>query len=261
MNSTKRFLVVNRKRILTAVLIIIFLTTVAKADIGSGVFHKGGYNTLKSMLTSLFMPDLSVEIIIIAIKSCWQTFSYALISISLAVIMAFPLAVLASGIIFHNRFLMVVMRGIIGFLRAIHELIWAWIFVAAVGLTPIGAIFALAIPYAGYFGKIFADTLIETPKAPLTALKLSGAGRLQIFFYGYLPSAFPNMFSYIIYRLECAIRSSSVLSFVGLGGIGFQIQISLQDLKYNQVWTFMFFLIAMILIIDKWGYEIRRRVK
>ena len=82
MNSTKRFLVVNRKRILTAVLIIIFLTTVAKADIGSGVFHKGGYNTLKSMLTSLFMPDLSVEIIIIAIKSCWPTFAYALISIS-----------------------------------------------------------------------------------------------------------------------------------------------------------------------------------
>ena len=261
MNSIKKFLIANRKSILTVTLIIIFLITAVKADIGSGVFHRGGYNTLKSMLTSFLKPDLSMEIIIIAIKSCWQTFSYALISISLAVIMAFPLAVLASGIIFRNKLLIVIMRGIIGFLRAIHELIWAWIFVAAVGLTPIGAIFALAIPYAGYLGKIFADILIETPKAPLTALRLSGAERLQIFFYGYLPSAFPNMFSYVIYRLECAIRSSSVLSFVGLGGIGFQIQISLQDLKYNQVWTFMFFLIAMILIIDKWGYEIRRRVK
>ena len=79
--------------------------------------------------------------------------------------------------------------------------------------------------------------------------------------YGYLPATFPNMFSYIMYRLECAIRSSSVLSFIGLGGIGFQIQISLQDLKYNQVWTFMFFLIGMIIVIDKWGYEIRRRIK
>ena len=69
------------------------------------------------------------------------------------------------------------------------------------------------------------------------------------------------MFSYMMYRLECAVRSSSVLSFIGLGGIGFQIQISLQDLKYNQVWTFMFFLIIMILIIDKWSYEIRRRIK
>ena len=65
----------------------------------------------------------------------------------------------------------------------------------------------------------------------------------------------------MMYRLECAVRSSSVLSFIGLGGIGFQIQISLQDLKYNQVWTFMFFLIIMILIIDKWSYEIRRRIK
>ena len=261
MISIKRFLIDNRKRILTVILIMIFLITAVKADIGNGIFHKGGYNTLKAMMVSLFNPDLSMEIVMIAIKSCWQTFSYALISISLAVIIALPLAVMASGTIFRNRLLIVLVRGIIGFLRAVHELVWAWIFVAAVGLTPIGAIFALAIPYAGYFGKIFADILIETPKAPLTALKLSGAERLQIFFYGYLPSAFPNMFSYVIYRLECAIRSSSVLSFVGLGGIGFQIQISLQDLKYNQVWTFMLFLICMILIIDKWGYEIRRRVK
>ena len=152
-------------------------------------------------------------------------------------------------------------RGIIGFLRAIHELIWAWIFVAAIGLTPIGAIFALAIPYAGYFGKIFTDLLEETPKSHIIALELSGAGKLQKMIYGYLPATFPNMFSYIMYRLECAIRSSSVLSFIGLGGIGFQIQISLQDLKYNQVWTFMFFLIGMIIVIDKWGYEIRRRIK
>ena len=261
MVSLKKSFHNNRKIVLTLILSFFFLITFLRINFKGGILHTGGYNTLKNMLLSLLKPDLSPEIIIIAIKSCWQTFSYALISISVAILISFPLAILASGIILKNKIMIWTIRGIIGFLRAIHELIWAWIFVAAIGLTPIGAIFALAIPYAGYFGKIFTDLLEETPKSPIIALELSGAGKLQKMIYGYLPATFPNMFSYIMYRLECAIRSSSVVCFIGLGGIGFQIQISLQDLKYNQVWTFMFFLIGMIIVIDKWGYEIRRRIK
>lgn len=63
-----------------------------------------------------------------------------------------------------------------------------------------------------------------------------------------------------MYRLECAIRSSSVLSFVGLGGIGMQIQLALQDLKYEQVWTFLIFLVGLIIFIDRWSYAVRKRV-
>ncbi len=259
MNKFKRYIFNNRRGILTIILILIFGINLFEIKWDKNLFHSGGYATLKTMLISLFHPDLSLEIIILAIKSCIETFSYALVSISIATIMAFPLSILASGF-FDNKIVVILTRGFIGFLRAVHELIWAWIFVAAVGLNPIGAIFALAIPYSGYLAKIFSDTLIQTPKEPIEALKISGASKLQTLFYGYLPINFPNMFSYVMYRLECAIRSSSVLSFVGLGGIGFQIQISLQDLKYNQVWTFLFFLILMILIIDRWSYEIRRRI-
>lgn len=260
MNNAQKYIFNNRRKILTFILIAVFLINILKIDGSKGMFHSGGYTTLKLMFSSLLSPDLSSNIVILALISCWKTFAYALMSISLAFIAAFPLGVLASGIFFPNKYVVLPVRAVIGFLRAIHELIWAWIFVAAVGLNPVGAVFALGIPYTGYLGKIFADILTETPQAPITALKISGAGKLQTLFYGYLPSAFPNMFSYTMYRLECAVRSSSVLSFVGLGGIGFQIQLSLQDLKYNQVWTFMFFLIIMILGIDKWGYEIRRRI-
>jgi phosphonate ABC transporter, permease protein len=261
MDNLKKYIFDNRRKFLTFLLIFIFLINLSGIKESRGFFHTGGYNTLKSMLSSLVKPDLSPDIVILALKSCWETFAYALISISVALIIALPLSILASGVIFKNKIIILVTRGIIGFFRAIHELIWAWLFVAALGLNPIGAIFALAIPYSGYLGKIFADILIETPKQPVTALEMSGAGKFQTLLYGYFPLNFPDMFSYMMYRLECAVRSSSVLSFIGLGGIGFQIQISLQDLKYNQVWTFMFFLIIMILIIDKWSYEIRRRIK
>lgn len=261
MNKLLTFPKYHKKSFLSLLLLLAFILSIFTVDYSNGIWHSGGSKTLNNMLSSLLKPDLSKEIITLAIQSSLQTFAYAIISISIAVVLAFILSIFASGILIHNQFVMIFARSIIGFLRAIHELIWAWLFVAAIGLNPIGGIFALAIPYAGYLGKIFSDIFLEVPKKQIESLKTNGASKMQIFIYAYLPLSLPNMLSYIMYRLECAIRSSSVLSFIGLGGIGFQIQLSLQDLKYNQVWTFMFFLIMMIIIIDKWSYQIRKRVK
>ena len=69
-----------------------------------------------------------------------------------------------------------------------------------------------------------------------------------------------NMLSYTMYRFECAIRSSAIMSFVGLGGLGYQIQLSLADLQYNEVWTFMFFLVALVLLVDRWSNSLRKRL-
>lgn len=223
--------------------------------------HSGGLTTLGNMFRALLTPALSPDILQLALYASWQTLAYSVISISVAIIWAFFLSILASGVVFGHGLIKTITRGFIGLLRSVHELIWAWLFVAAVGLNPVGAIFALAIPYSGYLAKIFADVIEEVPQAPIIALQQAGAGRLQIFFYGYLPYAFPNMMSYTMYRLECAIRSTSVLSFVGLGGIGYQIQLSLQDLRYDEVWTFLFFLVMLILLIDQWGGAIRKRVR
>lgn len=250
----------NRREVLTGILIAVFLLSLSAVPWNDGVMHGGGAETLQKMLASLLRPDLSIEIIFLAITSLWQTFMYALISVSVAIVAAIVLALFASGILNPNWFVMTFFRGIIGFLRAIHELVWAWLFVAAIGLNPLAGIFALSIPYSGYLGKIYADLLEEVPAEPITALQSAGAAKFQVFIYGYLPIAFPNMLSYTMYRLECAVRSSSVLSFVGLGGIGFQIQIALQDLRFEEVWTFLFFLILLIYIIDKWSAGVRGRI-
>lgn len=250
----------ERRNILTFSLILIFLASIFVVDWQKGVLHSGGLATATRLAESLLHPDLSPELLKLAIKSSFLTLAYALISLSLALIGGFVLALFASGILFKNALLQIAARAVLGGLRAIHELIWAWFFVAAVGLNPVGALFALAIPYAGYLGKIFADTLQSVPNAPIMSLEQVGANRWQKLMYGYLPQAMPLMLSYTMYRLECAIRSSSVLSFVGLGGLGMQIQLSLQDLKYDQVWTFLFFLVAMILLIDRWSYAVRSRI-
>lgn len=250
----------HSREILTFILIIVFCLTLFAVPWSEGVMHAGGWNTLQAMMSSLLRPEFTEEVILLTIKSLWQTFAYALVSLSLAIAVAIILALFASGILISFTGVRVVFRGIIGVLRGIHELIWAWLFVAAIGLNPLAGIFALAIPYAGYLGKIYTDLLIEVPHAPISALETSGANRMQVFVYGYLPMAFPNMLSYTMYRLECAIRSSSVLSFVGLGGIGFQIQLAMQDLRYERVWPLLIGMIILIWVIDFWGNQLRRRL-
>ena len=82
--------------------------------------------------------------------------------------------------------------------------------------------------------------LNDVPEEPILALRSSGASKLQCLLYGYFPIVRANIISYTMYRFECAIRSSAIMSFVGLGGLGFQIQLSLNDLRYDEVWTFIF---------------------
>ena len=134
----------------------------------------------------------------------------------------------------------------LGGLRAIHELVWALLFVAAIGLSPFAAVLALALPYAGILGRILAEMLQDVPPGPLASLRTTGAGEGKVLLYGRLPMAFPNMVSYALYRFECGIRSAAIMSFVGLGGLGYQIQISLDDLRFAEVWTFVYCLVLLV---------------
>lgn len=257
MRRFKGILEYHKKGILTILLTLTFIWSLFSVNWNSELIHTGGKYTMMQIFDAFLHPKITGDIIKLGFESAWITLAYAVAGMTLAFIFAFVFGVLASGILFENQASRKVskgiFRGILGFMRAIHELIWALLFVAAVGLTPFAAIFALAIPYGGNLGKIYADILNDVPKEPIKALKASGASKLQLLIYGYLPMAKVDMISYTMYRFECAIRSSTIMSFVGLGGLGFQIQLSLQDLNYSEVWTFMFFLTALVVLIDFWS--------
>nr|WP_263326719.1 ABC transporter permease subunit [Neobacillus sp. Marseille-Q6967] len=262
MKTFPPFFRLHNRFILTVLLILIFIWSLSSIQWNSDLFHAGGIPTMLQIFEGLIKPDLSVDVLLTGIKGSWITLAYAVAGMSLAIIYALIVGILASGVLNSNRISRIVskvfFRGVLGFTRSIHELIWAWLFVAAVGLSPYAAIFALAIPYGGILGRIFADMLTDVPEQPITALKSAGASRLEILFYGYLPLVWSDMISYTMYRFECAIRSSAIMSFVGLGGLGFQIQLSLADLKYNQVWTYVFFLIALVILVDVWSKFVRK---
>lgn len=235
-------------------------------DWGEPIFHARGLPALAEIAGAAVRPNLSPEIVRAAAGASVETIAYATTGVSLAILLAFPAGIVASGVLQVQR-RPLARSGVSGgtraglaFLRSIHELIWAWLFVAAIGLSPAAAILVLALPYAGILGKIFADMLQDVPAAPLAALRATGASETKILLYGRLPAALPNMVSYGLYRYECGLRSAAILSFVGLGGLGYQIQISLADLRFDEVWTFVYVLVILVVIVDVWSAAVRRRM-
>jgi phosphonate transport system permease protein len=135
--------------------------------------------------------------------------------------------------------------------------IWALLFVNIIGLDSLSAVLALGIPFGAITAKVFSEILDEVPRMPFTALCNAGATRLQALAYGLLPLALPNLISYSFYRFECAIRSAAVLGVIGAGGLGYQLLLSLQSLRYNQMWTLLYVLMVLSGLTDLWSSQLR----
>jgi phosphonate transport system permease protein len=121
-------------------------------------------------------------------------------------------------------------------------------------------VLAIAIPFGAITAKVFSEILDETPRQPLMALLNSGVSPLSAFIYSLIPQAFPNLLSYSFYRFECSIRSAAVLGIIGAGGLGYQIFLSLQSLRYEQMWTLIVALVLLSGSTDFWSATLRRRL-
>lgn len=230
----------------------------------TGVLHTGAGSSLQSFGSALIDPDLSSSTLSTVIRACWITVSYAATSLSLAVLFGIPLGLLASGTILPsspmNTSLAIGVRAVLGLTRSVHELIWALLFVAALGLSPTAGVLAIAIPYSGIIGRVLAERIQDVPEQRLLALQSNGATALQQTLLARIPSVMPDMTSYLFYRFECAIRTAAVLSFVGLGGIGFRIQLAMNDLRFETVASFLYALVILILAVDVVSGSIRKRM-
>ncbi|MFB6346833.1 MAG: PhnE/PtxC family ABC transporter permease [bacterium] len=258
----KRRFLRNRNLVIILVLALGFAWSFTGIQWNRPLTHPQGLSTMGEFLLAMVTPELSPSILILGLKASWRTLVFATCGMTLAVVIGFPLGVLASGTLARETrnqwFLTGMIRPVLGFMRSIHELVWAWLFVAALGLAPLAAIFAILIPYAGILGRILADLLNDVPEEPLRSLRSAGASELQVLLYGRIPYAVADIVSYTLYRFECAIRSAAIMSFIGLGGLGYQIEISLADLKFSEAWTFVYCLIALVLFVNIWSSETRR---
>jgi phosphonate transport system permease protein len=213
------------------------------------LINAGGWNSLWQFVQASSQPDLSAELLQITANATWVTLGYAICGTCFSVLLGtiggiFCAEVWWSDVLQQPAGFLAV-RALLAFPRAIHELIWGLFLVNIWGLDPVVAIFAIAIPFGAITAKVFSEILDETPRQPFLTLINSGVPPLIAFFYSLLPQAFLNLLSYIFYRFECSIRSAAVLGIIGAGGLGYEILLSLQSLKYNQLWTFFYALILL----------------
>jgi phosphonate transport system permease protein len=255
---------IDNRKWLTLILVVAFGLSLASVEWDSGTLHTGGIPALGEILGAAFTPEISRGILKQGVIEAWATVAYAVAGLTVALAIGVPVGVIASGVLARRRYVTLInmtwARFVLAFFRSVHELVWAWLFIVAVGLSPMAAVLAIGIPYAGILGRVFAELIQDIPEGPLDSLRSSGAAEWEVFLYGRLPMALPDILSYTFYRLECGVRAAAVMSFVGLGGIGHQVQLSLQDLDYSRAWTFLFFLIVLVALIDIWSSMVRRRL-
>ncbi len=171
------------------------------------------------------------------------TVAFAVVGVLAAALCGFGLA-----LVFHR----LIVRTGCAFIRAVHELFWALLLMQMFGLSPLTGLLAIAIPYAGVFAKVYSEILEEADPAPLQAVP-GGAGRVSTFLFARLPDAWVHMKSYSLYRLECGLRASAVLGFVGLPTLGFHLESSFSQREYSEAWAFLFVLYAIVATVRWWA--------
>lgn len=157
-------------------------------------------------------------------------------------------------------FLYLLSRTLMTLFRSVHELLWAVLFLAAFGVSEISAMIAIGLPSGGMLAKIFAELIDEADAGPARALRDSGLSAFRVFLFAKCPVAYSDLLAYLLYRFECALRSSAVLGFFGLPTLGFYLAASFENLYYREVWSYLYALFFLIILVDAWSGAIRRRI-
>lgn len=236
-----------------------------------------GLRQIGAFVARLFPPDLSGGALRDAAVGSLETFAISLVGSVLAVCIAFPLALGATGTILYRGVLYegqrlggapralrlgvyAASKTVLAVLRTVPEIVWALIFVFVVGLGPFPGVLALGVHTGGVLGKLFGEVLEDVDPRPLEALQSTGASRLRIVLYGILPQAVPQFASYALYRWEVNIRAAAILGFVGAGGLGQRIYVALNLFLDHQLLTLILAVYVMVTLVDALSAWLRARL-
>ncbi|MEO1593021.1 MAG: phosphonate ABC transporter, permease protein PhnE, partial [Cyanobacteria bacterium J06632_22] len=171
----------------------------------------------------------------------WGTLMSAIIAVPLSVVAAENIAPLP--VVF-------IVRRFLDAMRAINEIVFALIFIVAVGLGPFAGVLALFIHTAGTLGKLFSEAIEAIEPGQVEGIRATGASKFQEIVFGVIPQVIPLWTSFTLYRFEANVRSAAVLGIVGAGGIGVSLVQSFRSFKYQNVCAILIFLIVTVAIID-----------
>jgi phosphonate transport system permease protein len=181
----------------------------------------------------------------------WGTF--------LAVVLSIPCGILSA----HNMvpwWIVHPVRRLMDLFRAIHEIVFAVLFVVAVGLGPFAGVMAIFIHTTGILAKLFSEAVEAIDPRPIEAIRTTGASRVQQVIFGVIPQVLPLWISYSLYRLESNVRSATVLGIIGAGGIGHVLFESVRGFYYPQAAAILIIVVVTVTIMDLISQVLRKQV-
>jgi phosphonate transport system permease protein len=217
-----------------------------------------GLPNIGNILSRMFPPD--VERLDRILSSLFQTFQMAVAGCAIGLVLSVPLAILAAEGLSPHPLLRAAARAAIATFRTVPDLVWALIFVIAVGLGSPAGVLAIAIDVMGFAGRFFAEALEETDKGPREALSAIGATRTGMIFSAAIPDALPSMIATSLYCVEKATRASVVLGLVGAGGIGVELKVAFDLFAYSTAATIILVILALVIAVEQAGGWLRRRI-
>lgn len=257
----------------------VFLVSWHNTEMNIGDLFQG-WHYMKSYMTgnpdiagsSFFPPTFIASDLSLYLRAMLETIEMAVVALIMSIMVAFPLSLMASRNILlvlfpsqttgHRFFRKVVyMTSILlaNIFRSINEIIWALLFISAIGLGPMAGILALGVHTSGVLTKLLAEGNESIDPGPVEALLATGASFPKVILYGVLPQTMPHFVSMVLYRFESDVRSASILGFVGAGGIGFFLFDKIRAFENGDVTTIIFIIVITVWCIDKMSAIIRKK--
>ncbi len=196
----------------------------------------------------------------LASRAMLETVFMAVIGTAIGGLLAFPMAFLAANNLLGSRLLAFPGKTFLVGVRTFPEILFAIIFVAAMGPGPVAGILAMGINSIGFLGKIFSDVVEGIDPGPSEAIRAAGGNGLHVFFFSVVPQVLPEFASYLLYRFEINLRAASILGLVGAGGIGAPLIQRLQFRRWDEISMIMIVIVVVIIVVDTLSSRVRRRL-
>ncbi|MEU2428204.1 phosphonate ABC transporter, permease protein PhnE [Streptomyces sp. NPDC007861] len=243
---------------LTALVVVLVLGVSGYASEVSLLTFVEGLPNIADFIGRMFPPDPAE--LGIALDLMGQTLAIAVIGTAVGVVVAIPWGLLGARSVFPETWLHHTARSSINLVRAIPELMWALLFVSAVGLGPLAGTLAIAVGSAAGMARLFADIFEAADLRAWEAAAASGASRLQRITWVLLPQNLPTLTSYTLLLLDGNVRAASLLGLVGAGGIGMELNQQLRLFDYGNVLTIVLVVLAVVVLLDRISSYLRKRL-
>ncbi|MCS6927664.1 MAG: phosphonate ABC transporter, permease protein PhnE [Candidatus Binatia bacterium] len=239
----------------------LFVSVTAAMFVGIGLLDPGrlarGAVNAATFVRTLFPPDLRT--LPVLLRAMWETLQIAYVGTLLGCCFALPAALLATHSLFGPA-VTVPTRMLLVVIRTIPALLWALVFVVVFGLGPLAGTCATACYTLGHLGKVFYEIFDGVDPEVLEAVSSVGCSRLQLVRFALAPEAANHMLSQLLFVFEYNVRASTIMGFVGAGGIGFYMLGYVQLLQYQQLTTSLLVTLSVVIIIDQLSAAVRRLV-